>query len=74
MNAWLSGQANYVKVCISPKLARQLGSNGSSKHPVVVLLRQLIKDALGGEPTSWRWEIEGENILIGAAVQYSAEW
>ena len=67
MKAWLPGEATYLKITVEPKLQAQLGAPGGNPG-VLAILKRLIVEALGGEPTAWRWEQEGNNIVVGAAL------
>ena len=65
MRAWLSREATYVKVTLEPRLRAQI-SRGNTDI-LRILYRQVV-DGLGGDPVSCRWEWEGENVVVGAAL------
>lgn len=63
MKAWLSGEHEYMKWVIPPKLQRQFSD------PVRKLLVGQAVGCLGGTPISWRWEPgEKGRIVLGAAL------
>ena len=67
MRSWLPGEHTYVKITIEPALQAQLGGGGDNVDILSILHHQIV-DALGGEPSAWRWEQEGVNIVVGAAL------
>jgi len=67
MKSWLPREAKYVKIVIEPQLQAHLGSPGGTPA-ILAILNHQITDALGGKPTAWRWEQEGDNIVVGAAL------
>ncbi len=67
MEAWdYIGTSNgkYVELSFSQKGQAHLqGENRGFRNAII---RQVIK-ALGGFPSSWKWEVEGSNVFIAAA-------
>ena len=67
MKSWLHREATYVKVVLEPKLQSQLGGKGGNPDVLKIIYNQVV-GALGGEPTSGRWERQGEDIVVGLAL------
>ncbi len=65
MKAWLPEESTYVKIRIEPALQARLIKD--STKWLAFLYRQAFK-ALGGVPTAWRWELEGDTVVVGAAL------
>ena len=65
MKAWLPGERTYTQIRIEPTL-QVLLINDSNKW-LAFIYRQIFK-ALGGVPTAWKWELEGDTIVAGAAL------
>lgn len=68
MKAWLPEEATYVKVTLETMLQGQLSRGNSA---ILKIIYRQITDALGGEPTSMRWEQEGKDVVVGAALSGS---
>ena len=65
MKAWLSGEHQYVKIQLMPKLQGQLQGGNPA---VMKLLCHQVAQTLGGAPISWKWELNGDTVDIGAAL------
>lgn len=72
MEAWLPGEARYRVMQLSVRLQRQLSGGNPA---IMAYIKSQMAEALGGEPTSWRWESIPEPIAkrrgwiaLGAAL------
>lgn len=66
MNAWLDKGSKYIELSFSHRgqAYLQRGKNHGFRKAIV----EQATRALGGAPSSWRWELDGANVLIVAGL------